>query len=323
MKNFCCLVVFVFCLAAPHPAAALNFSFTYNDPAGTGFNDAVLGATRQGAMQSAAGMLAGYFINYNATVAFTVNSSNVAGGILASAWSNPFSSTFGFTPTIAQNLILTGNGTSDARINFNFAHPWDYDDVVAADAFDFKSVVIHEILHSLGFISYVNSSGQGAHQNASGQPDTWSSYDRFLVNNSGTALVDGAFAFETSQLSTLTGGSQGGVYLGNGVFFNGAFASAALGQNIPIYSPDPWEAGSSMHHTDDTFFSGIGQPVLIMNAATDTGALVRSLSAIEIGMLRDIGYADIVPEPAPWTLLLILTAFGLAMQPRRRPLRRA
>jgi len=156
-------------------------------------------------------MLAGYFTNYNATVSFTVNSSNIGGGFLASAWSNPFNSAFGFSPTVVQNLILTGNG----------------------------------------------------------------------------------------------------------VFFNGAFASAALGQNVPIFSPDPWDLGSSVHHTDDTFFNGIGHPVLIMNAATDPGAQVRSLSATEIGMLRDIGYADIIPEPTSWSLLLVLAAFGAAMWPRR------
>ncbi len=262
-------------------------------------------------------MLAGYFTNYNATVSFTVNSSNIGGGFLASAWSNPFNSAFGFSPTVVQNLILTGNGTSDGKISFNFVHPWDYDDDVAVDAFDFKSTAIHEMLHALGFLSALNDSGQGLHRNASGQPDTWLMYDQFLVDNSNTALIDGAFAFKTGLLSTLTGGSQGGVYAGNVVFFNGAFASAALGQNVPIFSPDPWDLGSSVHHTDDTFFNGIGHPVLIMNAATDPGAQVRSLSATEIGMLRDIGYADIIPEPTSWSLLLVLAAFGAAMWPRR------
>lgn len=317
MKNFFCLVVFVLFLVLPCPAHALTFSFNYADPAGTGFNDAVLGSTRQAAMQSAAGMLAEYFINYTVTVPFTVNSTNIVGGPLASASSNPFSSVSGFSPTVVQNLILTGSGTSDGLIHFNFAHPWDYDDAVAADAFDFKSTVIHEVLHSLGFLSALNSSGQGIHQNPSGQPDTWFSYDQFLVSSDGTALIADDFAFVTGLLPALTGGSQAGVYAGNGVFFAGANAFAALGQNVPIYSPDPWETGSSMHHTDDTFFNGIGQPELIMNAATEMGAYTRSLSAVEIGMLRDIGYAAVIPEPTPWALLLILAAFGAIRHSRR------
>jgi hypothetical protein len=317
MKSFFCLGIFVFFQLLPCPVHALTFSFTYADSAGTGFNDAVLGSTRQAAMQSAAGMLAEYFVNYNVTVPFTVNSTNIVDGPLASAMSNPLSSVPGFSPTVVQNLILTGSGTSDGLIHFNFAHPWDYDDAVAADAYDFKSTVIHEVLHSLGFLSALNSSGQGTHGNPSGQPDTWFLYDQLLVSSAGTALIADDFAFTTGLLPALTGGSEAGVYAGNGVFFAGANAFAALGQNVPIFSPDPWVTGSSMHHTDDTFFNGVGHPELIMNAATDMGPYTRSLSAVEIGMLRDIGYAAVIPEPTPWALVLILAAFGVLRHARR------
>ena len=137
------------------------------------------------------------------------------------------------------------------------------------------------------------------------------------MSSAGTALIADDFAFTTGLLPALTGGSEAGVYAGNGVFFAGANAFAALGQNVPIFSPDPWVTGSSMHHTDDTFFNGVGHPELIMNAATDMGPYTRSLSAVEVGMLRDIGYAAVIPEPTPWALVLILAAFGVLRHARR------
>ena len=298
-------------LLVPPAAAQLMFTFTYQD-VGTGFNDVALGATRRSSLESAAATLASYFTGYNVSVAFTVNSENTNSGTLASAGSGISFSSNGFYKSNVQSRIQTGSGTSDGSINWNFFHDWDYDDSVSAGAYDFKSTAMHEILHAMGFISGINSAGQGLTTQTSGSPDVWYEFDRFLTNSTGTFLVDsGSFAFNTGLAGMLTGGSA------NGVFFGGVNAMAAYGNRVPIYSPSPYEEGSSGSHTDDNTFTGGNQ--LLMNAATATGQGLRTLSAIELGILQDLGYSvAAIPEPATVVLFLGLASIGFAIVRRRR-----
>jgi len=93
-------------------------------------------------------------------------------------------------------------------------------------------------------------------------------------------------------------------------------ATAANGGNpVNIYSPNPWEDGSSGSHLDDDFFSGANAQ--LMNASDDDGLGVRQVSPIEIAILRDMGYLDIVPEPSGMVLLAL--SLGAWFLPRRRP----
>lgn len=297
--------------------AAVMFNFNYQDGVGMGFNDTTLGATRRATLQQAADALGGYF-QQTATVTLDVNSFNLASyGTLAYAGSDLTASGPGFYRTILQEKIITNgandpNGaTADGTVTFNFGQPWDYSDAVSAVAYDFKSTAIHELAHALGFLSQIDSSGRGAQGSPTGTPDAWGIFDSWLTDHAGAALVNGAtFAFDTSKLGVLTGGSA------NGVFFSGPNARAAFGGlPVPIYSPNPYEDGSSGTHTDDNTFTGAG--TLLMNAATDTGPGLRTLSGIELGLFQDLGYA-VVPEPGTTVLLLAgLAALRCRFRPRR------
>lgn len=304
-------------LASPLPAQ-LTFTFTYTDVVlanGLGYADATLGATRRSALESAASTLAGYFTGYNVSVGFTVTSENTNSSTLASAGSGVSFSGNGFYKSNVQKLIQTSTGTSDGTINWNFFHNWDYDDSIAGGAYDYKSTAMHEVLHAMGFLSGINATGQGLTTQTSGMGDVWYDFDRFLTNSAGTFLVNsGTFAFNTGLLSTLTGGSAAGV------FFSGANALAAYSSNrVQIYSPNPYQSGSSGSHTDDDTFTGGNQ--LLMNAASTTGQGLRTLSAIELGVLTDLGYnVTAVPEPATYVLLLGLVSLTVVVLRRRRQL---
>lgn len=297
-------------------AAQLTFTFTYQDvvnTTGVGYADPTLGATRRSALESAASTLASYFTGYNVSVGFTVTSQNTNSSTLASAGSGVSFSVDGFYKSNVQKLIQTGTGTSDGTINWNFFHNWDYDDSIAGGAFDYKSTAMHEVLHAMGFSSGINATGQGLDAATSGNPDVWYDFDRFLTNSTGTFLVNpGTFAFNTGLLGTLTGGSA------NGVFFGGANAMAANGGNrIQIYSPTPYQPGSSGSHMDDDTFTGGNQQ--LMNAASASGPGIRTLSALELGMLKDLGYnVTAVPEPSTYVLCLGLAALAVAALRRRR-----
>lgn len=295
--------------------AQITFAFNFNDAAGVGFNESAggLGATRQAALQSAGATLASYFTGYSArTVTFDVSTDN-AGLFLAAANSNVTGVTGGgFYKTDAQKNIQDGTVGGTSTILWNFSYSWDYGDTVGASAFDFKSVAMHEILHTLGFMSFLNGSGQGGALQTSGAPDAWSTYDQFLTNATGTRLVNNAGEFNTSLSGLLSDGS------GSDVYFSGANAMAANGgARVHLYSPNTYLAGSSFSHLDTDFY---GSNHYIMTHAVGTGLSMRTLSAIELGILADLGYsvsATPVPEPAAYAALLGLLALACAAWRRR------
>lgn len=205
---------------------------------------------------------------------------------LASAGSALISHEPGYWDTVVQHKLRTGvdvNGTAaDGRITWNFGIDWALGDEVGADEFDFQSTAMHELLHSFGFLSMTDEPGDNEGRN-------WATLDRFLVTANGRRPIDRNLDWDTDYDAILTG-QDGGLYVG------GRYARAAYGgRAVPLYTPSPWEGGSSGSHTDDKTFMDAGQ--LMMNAKTGEGLGVRVLSAMEIGILRDIGYTVVMVLP--------------------------
>jgi hypothetical protein len=309
----CCAALF-----AISAHAQITFSFDYQNP-GVGFNDATSGAARQAALQDAANSLAAYFVvSTPVTLTFTVNSENNSGSsTLASAGSSLISDGAGFFRTVVQNKIISGtdsNGsTTDGTINWNWAHSWNITSSVGSSDYDFKSTAMHELLHAFGVLSYVGASGTNTGTN-------WTTFDQFLTTSAGAGspLIDHTTFAWIGPNSVLTGGGTPPSYSTSGMFFSGTNSLAANSNNpIPIYSPSTWESGSSGSHTADNYFTGANQ--LMMNAATNTGAGIRTLSLIEQGMLADMGYTlTAVPEPSTYALFFGVSAIGAVWVRRRR-----
>lgn len=83
-----------------------------------------------------------------------------------------------------------------------------------------------------------------------------------------------------------------------------------------IYSPTTWQEGSSGSHIDGTPF-----PTDMMKYDRDYGPETRTYSAVDVGILTDIGYtrnsvATSVPEPS--TLGLGLFGMLCALFIRRK-----
>lgn len=259
-------------------------------------------------------MLAAYLsVPDTRTLTFTVTGENTNSGTLASAGSGLFA-TPGFNKTIVQEKIQTGTdlngGAADGVINWNFYHSWDTDDSVGAGSFDFKAVAMHELMHTFGFASLTDSAGNNT-------DNYWTSFDQFVVDSNGDSPIDGGtFLWDASYNTNLTGGN-------GGLYFGGANAVAAFGGLVPLYTPNPWKSGSSVSHLDTTFFTG--DDWKMMNHAVSTGAGVRTLSAIELGMLEDMGYSlavSAVPEPgqvAASVLLAAVVGGYVAVRRRRMP----
>ncbi len=293
--------------------AVLTFDFNYVSP-GEGFDEIGFSADRKAALDSAANMLGSYFTNYTATLTYNVTSYTDSTGenkdVLASAGSTIYGDAGPFGKTVVQAKILSNgavdynNGAADGVINWNFAFNWGLDDTVADDEMDFKSTAMHELMHSFGFLSDIYPDGTGAYDAPPGEANLYSSYDYFLTNAAGEYLIDADGVFDPSKVGALTAGT----YNAAGVLFDGENARAANdGNAVPIYSPNPWEEGSSLSHPDDN--SDVTDNLIMNAVAHGYGLDVRTLSDIEIGMLKDLGYTEITAVPVPAAIWLLGSGF--------------
>ena len=263
------------------------------------------------ALQSAANKVASYIVvSKPVTITFDVTAeSSPTSATLASTGSDLTSASSGFFNTVVQNKILTGvdsNGTvADGYVDVNFGIPWAYGDSVTTTQYDFTSTAMHEMLHALGFLSYIDAPGSSWNTRGT----NWTTFDSLIVTNNKSKVIGtvvNRYRWNTLYNTNLTGGN-GGLYFGglNAIAANG-------GLLVPLYTPKPWESGSSVSHLDDSTFTGA--KTQLMNAMADTGKGIRTISAIELGVLKDLGYT-VIPAPATASTLLFV---GFVFLRRRR-----
>jgi len=266
----------------------LQFQFVY------GSGSQLWSTAAKRSLASAAAVLASYIVvDSPVVITFDVTGEfNPLSSTLATAGSDFISSDPGFLPTVVQHKIITGvdsNGsTADGEINWNFAQNWATGDSVAYGQYDLESVAMHELTHTLGFLSYTDQPGSNTGTN-------WTVFDSFLVDSAGTKVIGSNYIWRNAYTPNLTGGN-GGLYVG------GADAVAAYGGLVPIYTPGSWESGSSVSHLNDRVFSGANRK--LMNAQVFSGRGIRVLSPVELAILADLGYT-IAPQPGSAALAFI------------------
>lgn len=300
---------FMGCLAGP-AHAAITFQFHYTDPAGTGFFDPVYGTNRQAALNTAATAFSDMFGSHFSATGTIVLDADVddTPGILAGATSdltNPGTPGFNLGEVVRTKL-QTGvdlNGSrADGSLSINFNVPWDTDinspPTPYSGQYDFYGTLFHEFTHTLGFSSG-NISESGDPFRGTKEAGSWNSFASHLVDRRDVRIIDPT-TFALNQASWDVS-STGDFYPGNneeGLFFDGPNAVAANnGSLVTLYTPSPWEHGSSVSHIAPYYGS-------MMTPSADTGLQPHDYSSIEIGILRDIGYVSAVPEPETYSMLL-------------------
>lgn len=300
------------CLSfGPATHAAVTFQFQYADPAGTGFLDPANGLSRQNALNTAASkfsdMFGGHFSNSGTVVLEATAGDNASDDTLASAGSklvNLGGAGFNLGEVVRTKLQtgtdLNGNNV-DGSLDINFGSSWelDFNATPSNTRYDFYSALFHEFTHVLGFTSTIGQSGEPIF--GTQDAGSWSTFDSFIVDRSGTGIIDPAnFALNQGAWDA---GSTGGASPASGLFFNGPNAVAANGGNpVGLYTPTTWEEGSSISHLDDENSDFAGRMML---SASDTGPYARDYDAVELGVLTDLGYTvAAIPEPETYAMLL-------------------
>lgn len=186
---------------------------------------------------------------------------------------------------------------------------------------DLYTVVLHELLHAMGFHTLIDYDG-GAVFNPGF--DYYSRYDKFLKTSAGTSLISqtgscSQYSYKFNPSLTVssvlspgpaascpsgyqTSGSTDHTNCSNAVHFSDGII------NIPVYTPDCFEKGSSLSHFEDECFVPSGFPIAMpasnnqyflmsnagatgaYNATTNPGAMKRHPVAEERQALCDLGY---------------------------------
>lgn len=297
-------VVLAFCLLAAPARAVVTFNFTFADVTnhtGSGFDDASLGQLRRDTLTNFINSTVGLSLAGSTTVDIAVNSVNTPGSFLASAGAYVALVPNSLQGGLVYSHILSGvdpsDSNPDAVLTWNWAYNYALTGMPTGAEFDFRSVALHEITHTLGFASFIGSSGASEFGS-----NIYSVFDSFLSNGSSLLINPTTHAFQASA-SDLTGN----------VYFTGSNAQAVYGGAVPVFTPSTWTEGSSISHWDDA----AGLSSMLMSYSIAAGEVNQSWSALEIAVLQDLGYSMAVPEPASVALLFGAMSAGCWLVRRR------
>lgn len=153
---------------------------------------------------------------------------------------------------------------------------------------DFVTVALHEIGHGIGFLG--SMSGDNDTDTAEwgvGNDTDPLIYDRFTVDGNYNKLIStSTYPNPSNELYDALTGKRGGIY------FEGRDANRALSGLGPdrakLYSPDPFDEGSTYSHFDqDTFRKSINA---LMLPFIDRTFAVHSPGPLFCGVLSDMGW---------------------------------
>ncbi|MDR4517710.1 MAG: M10 family metallopeptidase domain-containing protein [Nitrosomonas sp.] len=130
----------------------------------------------------------------------------------------------------------------DGTINFNTDHVWDFDngDGINSGAFDFVGIAIHEIGHSLGFISGVDRLDSGRLGSATDNDYLSSTLDLFRYSDlSAISGVTDMSADNRGKFFSIDGGATNLAFFSTGKNFGDRYQASHWLDNLGLGIMDP------------------------------------------------------------------------------------
>jgi len=291
MRYLPTLLAISYSLICTTSLANITWNLTYDDVTnntGVGFDDPLLGATRQAQATQALDYISSQ-LNNTGSIDFRFSASQTDGtGSLASAQSLTFRSPNGFDNGFAFAHGTTGidplptsfdptNFFKDSYATIDFGYKFNSDSSAPeADEFDLFTTILHETTHAMGFTTFIQSNSLSGLTNTN--PGVYTVYDSFLEKGDGSKLLTTGGQF-IGAIADLTSAD---------LYFGGAFAKAAnKGQAVQIHAPPIFRAGASISHLDNRFDS-------LMNFTVPPGYSQRTYNTLELAILSDLGWSSVI-----------------------------
>jgi len=160
-------------------------------------------------------------------------------------------------------------------IQVNSAATWNQrgDDKPRSNEYDLESVILHEVAHGLGFLSadvYDKFFGYGS-------IDQPTPFDAYIQTSDGRRLAD----MPTPSLEL-------GKTLTTSMYWIGENAKQVNGgEKIKMYTPTPYEPGSSISHIDEATFSKAGLDA-VMTPNLEAGEVFHQPGPLLLAMMADM-----------------------------------
>jgi hypothetical protein len=168
----------------------------------------------------------------------------------------------------------------DILMTINSKIPWytGTDGNIPAEKYDLVTVVLHEMIHGLGFVDSFNSSNSLGSYGLNSIPLI---YDTFVEDLSGNIIIN-HYANNSSELNTALTNGQ--------VYFNGpVLDSVTSGGRARLYAPSTYSAGSSIAHLDE---SSTARKNALMTPILDKQEVIHSPGTISMAILGDLGWIN-------------------------------
>lgn len=235
-----------------------------------------------------------YLIKSEVPIRITATWQSLDAGVLGSASANGYRRNFKNAPNpnieypmaLAEKLArqnLNGAFESDIVANFSSNIDWYYgtDANPPAGTYDLVSVVMHEIGHGLGIAGSfgANAGAQIAdHSLITGFPGV---YDAFLHIGNQQLIDRTLFDSQSTIYSAVTSSS---------ISFRSSLAQARNVGSFPdIFSPSPFNPGSSISHLDESTFP-TGTPHSLMTPFIGQAEAIHDPGEVLMAMLIDMGW---------------------------------
>ena len=146
--------------------------------------------------------------------------------------------------------------------------------------YDLVTVVIHELIHGLGFFDTMSADASTGSWGVASLPVI---YDTFIKNSAGSRLTDTLkFANPSVELKTeLTSGQ---------LFFDGPLLRKVnSGERVRIFAPSTYDPGSSISHLDE---DSTPDTSALMTPYIDRGEAIHNPGRLTMAMLGDMGWIN-------------------------------
>jgi hypothetical protein len=277
-----------------------TFNIWYEDVrtgSGVGFDDPAVGPDARSRLEDTLRYVASV-LNESGELDVVIRRSLTGGGPFLAAAGTVLSGAPGFSNGSAFRRLHNGEGKlfgpsiEEIAIIVDFGHPYYFGTGFSLDPpipalgdHDFQSLMLHEVTHGLGFLSYSDNTGSSLIPGAS----KYSVLDSFMKDENGQDVFSGsppALAVDPA------------VFTSNNLLFNGINAFSVFGSKPHLFAPTHYFPGSSLNHWRLGFVpNAVMVPVLFDGPL----GVRRSYSPVDAAALRDLGWSNtsVVIPPVP------------------------